>query len=130
MRPLACDSVLFDRDRILLIKRGLQPSKGSWALPGGRIEANETVEHCLVREAKEETGLSVVPLKLVGIYSNPRRDPREVISLPFIVKRMSGRLKAGSDATEAKWFPISKLPKLAFDHRMILKDALNLINEL
>jgi 8-oxo-dGTP diphosphatase len=129
MRPFACDAVLLNKDMILLIKRGTQPFMGSWALPAGRIEDNETAEQCLIREMKEETGLSVIPLKMVGVYSNPKRDPRGTISAAFIVKRVSGRLKADTDAAEAKWFSLSKLPKLAFDHSLIIRDALELIKE-
>jgi len=130
MRPFACDAVLLNEGTILLVKRGHAPFKGSWALPGGRIESNETVEHCLIREFREETGLSVIPLMMFGIYSSPKRDPRGTISAGFVVKRVSGNLRPGSDAKEAKWFPVSKLPKLAFDHKLVLKDALETINTL
>ena len=130
MRPFACDAVLLNKDKVLLVRRGNPPFKGFWALPGGRIEDDETVEHCLIREVKEETGLSVIPLILVGIYSSPKRDPRKTISASFIVRRVSGTLRPGSDAKEAKWFPVSRLPKLAFDHKLILRDALEAIKEL
>ena len=129
MRPFACDAVIFNRNRIILIKRKNPPFRGSWALPGGKIE-DESAEQCLIREAKEETGLSVIPLKLIGVYSNPKRDPRGTITCSFLAKISSGKLKPGSDAKEAKWFSISKLPRLAFDHDMIIRDALNLIKEL
>jgi len=129
-RPFACDAVLFNRGKVLLVKRGNPPFKGIWALPGGRIEGNETAEQCLIRETKEETGLSVIPLVFVGIYSNPKRDPRRTISAGFIVKRVSGILKAGSDAADARWFPVSKLPKIAFDHKLVLRDALDSITRI
>jgi 8-oxo-dGTP diphosphatase len=130
MRPFACDAVLFDGNRILLVRRKNPPFKGSWALPGGKIKNNENAEQCMIRETREETGLSVVPLKLIGVYSNPKRDPRGVISAAFIVKRTSGKLKPGSDAGKAEWFLVSRLPKLAFDHKNIVKDALNLDKEI
>ncbi|MCX6773414.1 MAG: NUDIX hydrolase [Candidatus Micrarchaeota archaeon] len=130
MRPFACDAVILSKNRIILVRRGNPPFKGSWALPGGKIENNESAEQCLIREAKEETGLSIIPLKLIGVYSNPKRDPRRTITCSFLAKISSGKLKSGSDADEAKWFPVSKLPKLAFDHNIIIRDALNIVKEL
>lgn len=125
MRPFACDGVLIENGRILLINRAKEPDLGKWAIPGGRIEENETAEECLKREFKEETGLDVEPVKLIGIYSDPKRDPRKIIGAAYIVKRIGGEIKAGDDAGEAKWFGIEKLPaELAFDHREILKDAI------
>lgn len=125
MRPFACDGVLIENGRILLINRAKEPDLGKWAIPGGRIEENETAEECLKREFKEETGLDVEPVKLIGIYSDPKRDPRKIIGAAYIVKRIGGEIKAGDDAGEAKWFRIEELPaELAFDHREILKDAI------
>ncbi len=125
MRPFACDGVLIENGRILLINRAKEPDLGKWAIPGGRIEENETAEECLKREFKEETGLDVEPVKLIGIYSDPKRDPRKIIGAAYIVKRIGGEIKAGDDAGEAKWFGIEELPaELAFDHREILKDAI------
>jgi len=129
-RPFACDSILIIDNQILLVKRGHEPSKGFWALPGGLIEENETAETCLVREMKEETGLDVVPVTLVGIYSDPARDPkRKVIAAAYLVKRTSGvgdsEPRAGDDAAEVAWFPLTSLPKLAFDHEKIIRDAIS-----
>ncbi len=124
MRPFACDMILIEDGKLLLVKRAKEPFKGEWALPGGRIEENETAEQCAVREMKEETGLDVEPVRLVGIYSDPDRDPRGIIAASYIVRRTGGELKAGDDAGEAAWFPLDKLPPLATDHRKIVEDAI------
>ncbi|MFH1685583.1 MAG: NUDIX hydrolase, partial [Candidatus Micrarchaeota archaeon] len=95
-----------------------------WALPGGRIDDNETAEDCLVREMKEETNLEVEPVKFTGLYSNPNRDPRGVIAAAYLVKRVSGNPKAGDDAAEVAWFELNHLPLLCADHKKIVEDAL------
>jgi 8-oxo-dGTP diphosphatase len=123
---LAVDAVILFQDGIVLIKRDRPPFAGSYALPGGFVEVGETVEAATIREAREETGLIIDLLGLVGIYSNPARDPRgHVVSAAFIA-RGSGDLKAGSDARSAQVFPLQSLPPLAFDHDKILSDALSL----
>jgi len=115
--------ILIEEGKILLVKRGREPFKGQWALPGGRIDEGETAEDCLRREMKEETGLEVDPVRLVGIYSDPKRDPRGVIAAAYLVRRVGGELKAGDDAEEAKWFDITSLPSLCTDHGKIVEDA-------
>ena len=124
MRPFACDMVLIENDKILLVKRAFDPFKGEWAVPGGRIEDDEDAIACLKREMKEETGLDVEPTKFTGLYSDPKRDPRKVIAAAYLVKRVGGEVKAGDDAAEAKWFDLDKLPKLCADHYKIVEDAL------
>jgi 8-oxo-dGTP diphosphatase len=124
MRPFACDAVLTEEGKILLVKRGREPFKGQWALPGGRIDEGETAEDCLKREMKEETGLEVEPVRLVGIYSDPKRDPRGIIAAAYLVRRIDGELRAGDDAEEARWFEIDALPPLCTDHPKIVEDAL------
>lgn len=124
MRPFACDMVLIEDGKILLIRRAMEPFKGEWAVPGGRIEDNETAEQCAKREMKEETGLDVEPVRLTGIYSDPSRDPRGIIAAAWLVRRVGGKVKAGDDAGEAGWFPLNKLPKLCADHAKIVADAL------
>ncbi len=126
MRPFACDMILIENNKILLIRRSRQPFKDEWAIPGGRIEDNETVEECLKREMKEETGLDVASIRLTGIYSDPKRDPRLIIAAAFLVKRLGGKVRAGDDAGEAKWFSLNDLPPLCSDHKKIVEDALNL----
>lgn len=128
MRTVACDGLLIENGKVLLIKRRHMPEKGKWAIPGGRIEDDETVEECLRREMKEEIGVDVDPIKLFGVYSKPERDPRHIISLVYIVKRKGGELRAGSDAAELQWFDLSNLPEeLAFDHEEILNDLKTLL---
>ena len=124
MRPFACDMVLFERGKVLLIKRGKEPFLGKWALPGGRIEDEETAEQCAKREMKEETGLDVSIIRLIGVYSDPKRDPRGIISAAYVVRKTGGKLKPGDDASECAWFGIDALPSLAFDHNQIINDAL------
>src|SRR5512143_1658398 len=127
MRPFACDGILIEGGRILLIRRGKEPFKGMWGVPGGRREDDETAEQCLVREMKEETGLDVVPLKLVGLYSDPKRDPRLIIAAAYLVKRVGGEVRGGDDAAEARWYEIDKMPALCTDHGKMVKDALRLL---
>ena len=92
-RPaLTADCVVFGLDdedlKILLIQRGLEPFKGQWALPGGFVDVGETVEEAAVREMREETGLDVQLERLVGVYSDPERDPRgHNVSVVFLAKR-------------------------------------------
>ncbi len=126
MTPLlAVDAVILFEGGIVLIKRDNPPFAGCYALPGGFVEVGETVEAAAIREAREETGLVVELLELVGVYSNPARDPRgHVVSAAFLALG-SGELLAGSDARMAQVFPRMKLPPLAFDHDRIISDALS-----
>ncbi len=133
-RPLAADGIVLDKGKILLVKRGKEPFKGMWAFPAGHVEFNETVEEAVMREVKEETGISVVPQLLVGVYSNPKRDPRQIVTIAYIcfVKGRKRKPKGRDDAEEAKWFDVKEAMnmKLASDHNMILKDAIALIQSL
>jgi 8-oxo-dGTP diphosphatase len=123
---LAVDAVILFAGGIVLIKRDNPPFAGSYALPGGFVEVGETVEAAAAREAREETGLAIELLGLVGIYSNPARDPRgHVVSAAFLAKGR-GELVSGSDARSADVFSFQDLPALAFDHDLILCDALRL----
>src|SRR5512136_2104764 len=122
---LAADAIIFYGGGIVLIERDRPPYAGCYALPGGFVEMGETVEAAAVREAREETGLTIELLGLVGIYSNPARDPRgHVVSAAFLA-RGRGDLTAGSDARRAQVFPLMGLPPLAFDHDKIISDALS-----
>jgi 8-oxo-dGTP diphosphatase len=121
---LMVDIVIPDEEgRVLLIQRGSDPYQGSWALPGGFVDVGETVEDAAVREAKEETGLDVELLRLVGVYSDPDRDPRgHNVSVAFLA-RAEGDPSAASDAAEAAFLDPSSID-LAFDHESIVSDAL------
>lgn len=114
--------------KVLLIKRGKEPFKGKWALPGGHVNYNEKVENTAVREAKEETNLDVEPTRLVGVYSDPGRDPRgHYITIMYLCKILGGKVKAGDDAADAKWFTLEDLPEMAFDHRRMIEDATRIL---
>ena len=120
---LAVDAIILCDKKIVLIKRKNPPYENYYALPGGFVEKGETVEQALIREAKEETGLDLEILKLVGVYSDPERDPRgRVVSLCYLAKA-NGKLAPASDACEIKLFDISELPELAFDHEKMIVDS-------
>lgn len=126
---LAVDGVvrLWEGERfkgIVLVERRYEPL--GYALPGGFVEMGETVEEAVLREVKEETGLDAQIVKLLGVYSEPNRDPRfHVVSVVFVLDA-SGELRGGDDAKRTVVFPIEDLPfdKIVFDHAKILKDYL------
>ena len=124
-RPVLTVDVLIRRDDgYVFIKRKNEPYRGRWAIPGGLVEYGETVEQAAIREAKEETGLEVKLIRLVGVYSDPTRDPRgHYISIVYLAEAVSGELKAATDAEEAKVFK-RKPERLAFDHSKIFEDAI------
>ena len=132
-RPaLTVDCVVFGFDegelKVLLIERGLEPFKGQWALPGGFVRVDESLEAAARRELVEETGLSNVFLEQLYSFGAIDRDPRErVVSVAWyaLVKLSDHRAKAATDAANAEWFRVSKVPRLAFDHAEILDTALN-----
>ena len=121
-----------DNPKVLLIERGHEPFKGCWAFPGGFINMDETTEQCAVRELEEETGLKVTEIKQIGAYSKVDRDPRgRTVTVAYLVVIDKAKaVKGGDDAAKAQWFPISSLPKLAFDHEEIMKDAQRLFESL
>src|SRR5919201_2503311 len=131
-RPaLTVDAVVFGLDdedlKVLLIQRGLEPFKGKWALPGGFVRVDETLDEAARRELAEEAGLEGVFLEQLYTFGAVNRDPRErVVSVAYyaLVKLAAHETKAATDAADARWFPISKVPKLAFDHADILATAL------
>jgi 8-oxo-dGTP diphosphatase len=121
---LVVDITIRSPEGVVLIKRRNEPYKGRWALPGGFVRYGERIEDAATREAEEETGLRVKLGKLVGVYSDPKRDPRgHVVSVCFLAKRVGGRLRASSDAQDVKIFKHIPWRELAFDHARILKDA-------
>lgn len=122
---LATDNIVIRDNKILLIKRLYEPFKDKWALPEGLVEIGEVVEESCLRELKEETSITGKVEKLVGVYSKPGRDPRGyIVSIAYLVQWVDGDVKAADDAKEYKWFDIDNLPELAFDHKEIVKDAL------
>jgi 8-oxo-dGTP diphosphatase len=113
-------------DKVVLIKRAESPFKGLYAIPGGFVEYGETVEDAAVREMKEETGLDVKLLGIIGVYSKPDRDPRgHVVSIAYLAEAVGGSLKPSTETEEVKAFKIDEVPEnLAFDHKDILKDGI------
>ncbi len=124
---LTVDAVWIQHGRLLLVRRGRAPFRGMWALPGGFVEQRETVEAAVVRELREETGLSARPWKIVGVYSGPDRDPRKPsTSVAFLMRGRAGRPRGGDDAEGAEWVLLSAARPLAFDHERIVRDAVRL----
>jgi 8-oxo-dGTP diphosphatase len=112
--------------RVLLIQRGNPPFAGSWALPGGFVEKGERTIDAAPRELAEETGLHVGVPALLGVYDTPGRDPRGwTVSIVYLARVRDATAVAGADdASDARWFDVGELPELAFDHAVILADAL------
>ena len=128
------DCVIFGFDgselQVLLIERGIEPFKGKWAFPGGFLNMDETAGEGAMRELKEETGLENAYIEQFNTYSEPGRDPRErVITIAHYALVRIQEVKGGDDAAKAQWFPIDKVPQLAFDHDKILRDAMRKLRE-
>ncbi len=110
-------------ERIVLIRRANPPI--GWALPGGFVDEGEPLHAAAVREAKEETGLTVELIEQFFTYSDPKRDPRKHTLSTVYIGRAQGEPQGADDAAEAKAFPVNALPKdLCFDHGTILSDYL------
>lgn len=117
---------------LLLIRRGNQPFKGKWALPGGFVEMDEELHEAAKRELLEETGWKQEKLTQFHAYGQPGRDPRgrniAVVYYGFATKEAHNSVKGGDDASEARWFAIDQIPELAFDHAIIINDFLTEIS--
>ena len=123
LRPLAVDAIIVYEHKLVFIRRKNEPYRDMPALPGGFVEADETTEQAVLREVKEETGLNGEILKLVGVYSDPHRDPRgPVVSVCYLLKA-TGTHKASSDASEVILLALKDIPKLAFDHSAMIRDV-------
>jgi 8-oxo-dGTP diphosphatase len=121
---LMVDVVIPSEKGVVLVRRGSDPYEGQWALPGGFVEVGETVRQAAAREAAEETGLAVETSRLVGVYSEPDRDPRgHNVSVAFLARVLSGQMQAASDAAEVDVLDPASV-ELAFDHARIISDAL------
>ncbi len=130
-RPaLTVDIVVFalaEELQVMLIERKLPPYKGAWALPGGFVHLDETLEEAARRELQEETGIRRVFLEQLYTFDGIDRDPRErVVSVAYyaLVSPKGQTVRASTDAEQAKWFPVKDIPDLAFDHQLILSTAL------
>ncbi len=127
MRQPAADAVIIQNGKLLLVRRNTEPFRGMWALPAGRLEENETFEECCIREVKEETGLGVKIEKLIGVYSDPKRDPRKTVTVAFLCTVKEGKeTPQKGEIKEVKWFQSNNLPALAFDHKKIIECALKM----
>lgn len=127
---LTVDCVVFGLDesdlKVMLIQRDLTPFRGKWALPGGFVRVDESLEDAARRELQEETGLEKVYLEQLYTYGELGRDPRErVVTVAWyaLVRLSDHRVQAATDARDAAWFGLHDLPRLAFDHDRILKAA-------
>ncbi|WP_319265640.1 NUDIX hydrolase [uncultured Draconibacterium sp.] len=125
---LTVDCIVFVQTQmetsVLLIERGREPFKNKWALPGGFVDMDETLEQACIRELEEETGLKVEKMEQFRAYDAINRDPRHrTISVVYSVPLEEQKpVKGSDDAAQAKWFRINELPELAFDHADILGD--------
>lgn len=129
-RPMVTVDMVIITDRpprkVLLIRRKHDPHAGKWALPGGFLEMDESLDQAARRELLEETGVAVSQVHQLHTYGTPDRDPRgRVISVAYLAVTPVNSIqpKAGDDAAEAQWHSLAKPPELAFDHAIILKDA-------
>jgi 8-oxo-dGTP diphosphatase len=124
--PTPAADIILQRDsKILMVRRKKDPFKGQLALPGGFINEGETAEEAARREAIEETTLEVEPIEILGVYSDPKRDPRKhIMSIVFVGIIVGGSDKAGDDAESIEWVELGTIEKqeIAFDHAQILRD--------
>ena len=124
------DCVIFGYDlreglSVLLVERGIDPYKGRWAFPGGFLKMDEDADTGARRELKEETGFEAASITQFGAFTAVDRDPRErVITIAYLALVRKGDVQGGDDAADARWFPVTSVPPLAFDHDRILHDAL------
>jgi 8-oxo-dGTP diphosphatase len=110
-------AIIIEGDRVLLVKRAHPPIQGQWSIPGGVLEVGEMVREAAVREAREETGLTVEPGELLGVYDRILRDAERRVQyhyvlIDFLCRRVGGELLAASDAAEVRWFRREELPVL------------------
>jgi 8-oxo-dGTP diphosphatase len=132
-RPaLTVDCIIFGLDaelelKIMLIKRDIPPFEGEWAIPGGFVRMDETLEQAALRELQEETGIHHVFLEQLYTFGDLGRDPRDrIVTVAYyaLINLVEQQIQAATDAREAEWFPISQIPQLAFDHEQILRTAI------
>ena len=119
---VAVDGIVIHNGKLVAIRRRNEPFRGMPALPGGFVELGEATVDAVVREVREETGLETRVKRLVGVFSDPMRDPRgHVVSIVYELGPIGGRLKAGSDAAAIVRVNLSAVPVMAFDHNEIVR---------
>jgi ADP-ribose pyrophosphatase YjhB (NUDIX family) len=122
--PAVCTVVPDGRGQILLVRRGVEPRRGDWCLPGGFMELKETPEAAALRELREEAGLNGRIECLLGLRATPSRIYHTILLAAYLVAPESGPPRAGDDATAADWFRCDRLPAIAFDsHRAFIQQA-------
>lgn len=133
---LTVDAVIFSKSAegldVLLIRRANEPFNDRWAFAGGYVNIDEVLDDAVCRELQEETDISNVSLTRFDIFDAIDRDPRErTVSVVYygFIDGSNVPIKAGDDAKDAKWFPVNKLPELAFDHSEILKKVLEVVQK-
>jgi len=110
-------AMIFSDESILLVKRGNEPAKGRWGLPGGVVEIGETVREAIAREVEEETGILVRPIELLDVFNNIIRDDEgrvrfHYVLCEFLCENVGGDLKASTDVSDAKWVPLLELSSI------------------
>ena len=113
--PANCIVVINMADELLLVKRSVAPKVGWWCLPGGFMELNERPDESALRELKEETGLIGKAINLLGVTAAPSSHYETILMMGYVVSTYAGQLTAGDDASDARWFPLHRLPDIAFD---------------
>lgn len=120
--PAACAVVIDDRERLVLVKRGVEPKQGMWCLPGGFVECGETPEQAAVRELKEETGLTGHINTIIGVTTSPGSLYKSILMVAYLVTRFSGSAMAGDDASHVAFFEQNDLPDIAFEsHKSFIR---------
>src|SRR5580692_6220343 len=122
-------TIVIENSRVVLVKRAHPPLQNQWSIPGGVLEVGELVREAAVREAREETGLTVEPGELLGVYDRVLRDPQRRVQyhyvlIDFLCRRVAGKLAAASDAAEVRWFTREELPELK-----LAEDTLDVIGK-
>ncbi len=126
--PVVACVVLNDKNEILLVKRGVPPAEGMWALPSGFMEIGEQPEETATRELLEETGIKGEVEEIVGIYGQSSLKYRWIISIGYRLRWIAGEPKAGDDAADVRFFPLDSLPEIPFStHRKMIEKVRNLI---
>ncbi|MGI0028627.1 MAG: NUDIX domain-containing protein [Nitrososphaera sp.] len=127
--PVPTVDVIIQREsKVLMIRRKRDPFKGLLALPGGFVNEGETIEEAVKREALEETSLQVEPIEILGVYSDPDRDPRKhVLSVVFVGMMVGGSHRAADDAEVVEWVELDQIDsrEVAFDHMKIIRDYMH-----
>lgn len=122
LRNIAVDAVAVRDGKVALVQRGNEPDRGKWAMPGGLLDWGESASAATLRELAEETELRGKLGMFVGVYSDPKRDRFQRVTIVYEVEVTGGVLRASDDAVDARWFSFDALPELAADHTAILAD--------